>query len=63
MRGIKPSPFDQADADSPFVDMADQAVALDGNAASETYLDIGLIIEAARSSGAGCHSSWLWFFV
>ena len=44
--------YSQADADSPFVDMADQAVALDGNAASETYLDIGLIIEAARSSGA-----------
>ena len=44
--------YSQADADSPFVDMADRAVALDGNAASETYLDIGLIIEAARSSGA-----------
>ena len=44
--------YSQADADSPFVDMADQAVALNGNAASETYLDIGLIIEAARSSGA-----------
>ena len=44
--------YSQAAADSPFVDMADQAVALDGNAASETYLDIGLIIEAARSSGA-----------
>ena len=39
--------YSQADADSPFV-MADQAVALNANAASETYLDIGLIIEAAR---------------
>ncbi|WP_372727788.1 biotin carboxylase N-terminal domain-containing protein [Nocardioides sp.] len=41
-----------ADAGLPFVAEADHAVALPGNAPSETYLRIDLVLEAARRSGA-----------
>lgn len=41
-----------ADADAPFVDEADRAVRLPGNAPSETYLRGDLIIEAAKKAGA-----------
>jgi propionyl-CoA carboxylase alpha chain len=41
-----------ADADLPFVHEADTAVALPGDAPSETYLRADLVLEAARRSGA-----------
>jgi len=44
--------FSEADADSPFVSMADEAIGLRGNTPQETYLDIDAVIEAARRSGA-----------
>jgi len=40
------------DADAPFVRLADRAVHLPGVTSAETYLDGGLVIEAARRSGA-----------
>ena len=40
------------DADSMFVEMADEAVLLMGDTIGETYLDERQIIEAARSTGA-----------
>jgi propionyl-CoA carboxylase alpha chain len=44
--------FSHADAFAPYVSQADEAVCLDGNAPSETYLDIDLLIRAAQYSGA-----------
>ncbi|MGC8480185.1 MAG: acetyl/propionyl/methylcrotonyl-CoA carboxylase subunit alpha [Acidimicrobiales bacterium] len=44
--------FSDADAHAPYVSLADRAVALHGNAPSETYLDRHKIIEAARLTGA-----------
>lgn len=41
-----------ADADLPYVREADAAVHLPGNAPSETYLRIDLVLDAARRSGA-----------
>jgi acetyl/propionyl-CoA carboxylase alpha subunit len=41
----------EADADAPYVHEADIAVALAGNAPSETYLRSDLLVEAARASG------------
>ena len=41
-----------ADADLPYVGEADAAVRLPGNAPSETYLRIDLVLDAARRSGA-----------
>jgi propionyl-CoA carboxylase alpha chain len=41
-----------ADADLPYVREADHAVRLPGNAPSETYLRIDLVLDAARRSGA-----------
>jgi acetyl/propionyl-CoA carboxylase alpha subunit len=44
--------FSHADAFAPYVNEADEAVGLDGNAPSQTYLDIDQLLEAARLSGA-----------
>ncbi len=41
-----------ADADLPYVREADHAVRLPGNAPSETYLSIDLVIDAAQRAGA-----------
>ena len=41
-----------ADAKAPFVRLADQAAAIGGNAASESYLAIDKILDAAKRSGA-----------
>ena len=44
--------FSEADAESPFVAMADRAIPLAGNSPQETYLDIEAVIDAARRSEA-----------
>ncbi|MFC0002638.1 ATP-binding protein [Micromonospora siamensis] len=44
--------YSDADAGAPFVADADQAVRLPGNTPAETYLRIGLILDAARKTGA-----------
>ncbi|MFF0339049.1 biotin carboxylase N-terminal domain-containing protein [Kribbella sp. NPDC004875] len=44
--------YSTADARMPFVDEADAAVELPGNAPGETYLRAGLIVAAARRAGA-----------
>ncbi|BDD10549.1 acetyl/propionyl-CoA carboxylase subunit alpha [Fulvitalea axinellae] len=44
--------YSDADACSPFVEEADEAVALRGLSPAETYLDTGKILEAAKSTGA-----------
>jgi acetyl/propionyl-CoA carboxylase alpha subunit len=44
--------FSDVDARAPFVAEADESVALPGSTAAETYLCSGLIIEAARRTGA-----------
>ncbi|MFU8852718.1 biotin carboxylase N-terminal domain-containing protein [Micromonospora sp. SL1-18] len=41
-----------ADAGAPFAAEADQAVRLPGNTPAETYLRIGLVLDAARRAGA-----------
>ena len=51
--GIAPvAVYSEADASSPHVTMAEQAVSLPGNTAEETYLDIDRIVQAARDCGA-----------
>ncbi len=40
------------DSHSPFVHEADEAIALGGSTATETYLDIGKVLHAARRAGA-----------
>ena len=44
--------YADADGDAPFVAMADEAYALNGASAGETYLDIAKLIAVARRSGA-----------
>src|SRR5258707_15757239 len=44
--------FSDVDAQAPFVAEADESVALPGSTAAETYLCSGLIIDAARRTGA-----------
>jgi propionyl-CoA carboxylase alpha chain len=44
--------YSDADSGEPFVREADSAVRLPGNAPSETYLDIGAVLDAAERTGA-----------
>lgn len=44
--------YAEPDANTPFVELADEAFALGGNTAGESYLNIDKIIDAARKSGA-----------
>ncbi|CAI8019201.1 Pyruvate carboxylase subunit A [Geodia barretti] len=51
--GIAPvAVHSDADAGAPHVTTAEQAVALPGNTAEETYLNIGTMVQAARDCGA-----------
>jgi acetyl-CoA carboxylase biotin carboxylase subunit len=45
--------FSDADRDAPHVRMADEAVHLGPAASSESYLNVGKILDAARATGAG----------
>ncbi|MEM7016505.1 MAG: acetyl-CoA carboxylase biotin carboxylase subunit [Pseudomonadota bacterium] len=44
--------YSDADSEALFVGMADESVALGGNTAAESYLDIDKIIQATKASGA-----------
>ncbi|MDQ3855954.1 MAG: biotin/lipoyl-binding protein [Chloroflexota bacterium] len=44
--------YSDADRNAPYLDWADEAYALGGRLPSETYLDIGKLLEVARRSGA-----------
>ena len=51
--------YADGDVDAPFVIEADQAVSLGGRTATETYLDIQKILDAARRMGAdGIHPGY-----
>ena len=44
--------YADSDANAPFVNEADSAVALNGRTTAETYLDVGKVLDACRRSGA-----------
>jgi propionyl-CoA carboxylase alpha chain len=44
--------YADGDANAPFVNEADSAVALNGRTTAETYLDVGKVLDACRRSGA-----------
>ena len=49
--------YADADADGLFVQLADEAFALDGTTPAETYLDIDKILACRRRSGAEARAS------